>query len=51
MKAGVVKEDKRPLAQLLDPQNKLTIEERQEILDIVNTDECANYRYLKLFLN
>jgi hypothetical protein len=40
VKEGDVKEDKR-LAQRLDPQNKLTTEERQEILDIVNTDEFA----------
>lgn len=42
IKEGNVKEDQRPLAERPEPKNKLTLEERQEIINIVNTDEYAD---------
>lgn len=42
IKEGDVKEDQRPLAERPEPKNKLTSEERQEIINIVNTDEYAD---------
>ncbi len=42
IKEGDVKENQRPLAERPEPKNKLTLEERQEIINIVNTDEYAD---------
>lgn len=39
---GGVKEDGRPLANRPEPKNKLTKEEKQEILEVVNRAEFAN---------
>ena len=41
-KGGEVKNDQRPLAQRPDPKNKLTKEEREEIIKTVNSPEYAD---------
>lgn len=39
---GGVKEDQRPLAKRPEPKTKLTPEERQEIIEVVKTEEFTN---------
>ena len=41
-KGGEVKKDQRPLAQRPAPKNKLTPEEREEVLKTVNSPEYAD---------
>ena len=39
---GGVKEDQRPIVSRPEPKNKLTIEEKQEMLEVVKKEEFAN---------
>src|SRR5690606_41510652 len=47
-KNGSVSEDKRPIAKRPSPKNKLTEEERSEIVEVANSPEFADRKSTRL---